>query len=261
MRKLSVLLCVGLVACGGGSGGGTSPAPIVNAPSISPADTMIYVGQVKTFSASGGGTIRWGGDNSQVATVDQTTGRVTGVGNGRVTIWAENEGGRTTRLLRGLPSFNGSWVGNYRVTGCAQSGTFALANTCRDFFTGSSWNMGMSFVQTDDRISGGTVNLGALNGTLTSTTVTEQGDIRVTGTIDPLAGNPIRVFLENVALHSPSAGSLQGSHEVLFGSTTQSGTMRVFGAISLTRTSGAPLVSQSEVPAGPTFADLLRLMR
>lgn len=54
-------------------------------------------------------------DNPQVATIDQTTGRVTGVGNGRVAIWAENEGERTTRLLRGLPSYGGSWVGNWIV--------------------------------------------------------------------------------------------------------------------------------------------------
>jgi hypothetical protein len=122
----------------------------VSAPTLSTTNTSIFIGQTVQFSATGGGTIRWGGDNPQVATVDQTTGRVTGVGNGRVTIWAENEGGRTTRLLRGLPSFAGTWAGNWVVEGCTANGAFAILRTCDEFPGGGSRSLGLSLTQADD---------------------------------------------------------------------------------------------------------------
>ena len=128
MKRLiipAMLLCA--AACGS-DGGGTAPGPIGVAPTITPSTTMIYVGQSVQFAASGDGTIRWGGDAPGVATVDQTTGRVTGVGIGRVTIWAENAGGRTTRLLRGLPLFAGLWRGGYVVEHCQSEG--ALSSFC-----------------------------------------------------------------------------------------------------------------------------------
>jgi hypothetical protein len=68
-------------ACGGEGGSSTPTAPSVTAPVISTTNTSIYVGQNVTFAATGGGTIRWGGDAPSVATIDQTTGRVTGVGS------------------------------------------------------------------------------------------------------------------------------------------------------------------------------------
>ena len=63
---------------------------------------------------------------------------MTGVATGRVTIWAENAGGRTTRLLRILPSYSGSWTGNWVVTGCTQNGIFTTLRLCNDFPNGGA---------------------------------------------------------------------------------------------------------------------------
>jgi hypothetical protein len=224
-----------LVACGG-SGGPAAPAPV--APTLTTANTLIYIGQSVQFAATGSGTIRWGGDNPQVATVDQTTGRVTGVSNGRVTIWAENEGGRTTRLLRGMPSYAGSWQGSYAITGCQSTGDIARIGFCGNFFQGQVLNLQLQISQTDDRVSGGFA-LGGNVGTLNASTVAENGVLPLTGTYTSSSGGTIR--LDNARLESGTAGAITGSFDQTWGVSGASG----FGILScevrnLTRTSGGP---------------------
>jgi hypothetical protein len=221
---------------------------------------MIYIGQSVQFAATGGGTMRWGGDNPQVATVDQTTGRITGVSNGRVTVWAENEGGRTTRLLRGLPSYAGSWQGNWVIDGCTANGAFAILDLCDDFRNGGSRSLGLSLTQTDDRVSGGNIVFGSLTGSTTAATIGEDGQVRMTGSLNPLTGNSIRIEVENIVLSSQSAGNIQGSLEQVWGSTDFSGTMRIYARIAnLTRSSGGPAL-QGPPPTGRTAQDLIRLL-
>ena len=264
MRKLSVVFALFVIAGCGGEGGSTAPAPVVTAPAISTSNTMIYIGQNVQFSATGGGTIRWGGDSPGVATVDQTTGRVTGVGTGRVTIWAENEGGRTTRLLRGLPSYAGGWRGNYTIQDCQSNGVFAALAFCNtNFRLGQSLSMTLAISQTEDRITSGSVALGSLTGSLTATTVGEDGQARLAGSLTPLPGNSIRVSLENIRLESPNAGVIHGQYEQVWSDTTVSGTARVYGRIeTLTRESGGPTFGFT-APSGGTFSleDMLRMVR
>src|SRR4051794_26059175 len=150
-----VVLCLFAFACGGSSGPSTPTTPSVTAPTITTTNTSVYVGQSVTFSATGGGTIRWGGDSPSVAAVDQTTGRVTGADTGRVTIWAENAGGRTTRLLKVIPSFAGSWVGNWIVDGCQQNGGFTLLNVCSGPTHGLRPRLKPSFSQTETNVGSG----------------------------------------------------------------------------------------------------------
>lgn len=238
-RALSLPVLLILASCGGSSGGGgsTAPAPVINAPTISTGNTMIYIGQSVQFAASGGGTIRWGGDNPQVATVDQTTGRVTGVGNGRVTIWAENEGGRTTRLLRGLPSYAGSWRGNYTLQDCQSVGDFAAGGFCGSFFRGQSLNTRYELSQTDDRVTG-SFALGDLTGSFNPSTVAENGQLPVTG---GLSSGGTTVTLENMRLESTTAGVIKGQFEQLWGGSGLSGWARLYCRIeTVTRTSGGP---------------------
>ncbi|MGZ8818447.1 MAG: hypothetical protein ACXWZR_13795 [Mycobacterium sp.] len=190
---VSVAALVGLAMCGGGC---STPTPVIAAPSIITPNNVVYVGQTVPFAATGTGTIRWGGDAPGVATVDAATGRVTGIGIGRITIWAENEGGRTTRLLRVLPSFGGTWRGSYVVENCQASGTFSASAFCGTTIrVGDRLNMAIIFYQTEDRVTGGSFVLdsfpgGSLVGKLTDTSVGEDGQIRLAGSVEPIAGGP-----------------------------------------------------------------------
>jgi hypothetical protein len=235
-RILVLMLSIVVAACGG-KGGGTPTAPSVTAPTISTSNTMIFIGQTVQFSATGGGTIRWGGDSPQVASVDQTTGRVTGVGNGRVTIWAENEGGRTTRLLRGLPSFAGGWQGSYAITGCQSTGDIAAIGFCGNFFQGQVLTMQLQTSQTEDRVTGAFA-FGGNQGTLNASTVAENGVLPLTGVFSSSNGS---IRLENARLESPTAGTITGRFDQTWTVSGASG----FGILSceirnVTRTSGGP---------------------
>jgi hypothetical protein len=264
MKKLSVVVALFWIVGCGGEGGSTAPAPIVTAPTITSSNTMIYIGQSVQFAATGGGTIRWGGDSPSVATVDQTTGRVTGVATGRVTIWVENEGGRTTRLLRGLPSYAGGWRGNYTIQDCQSNGAFAIIAFCSsNFRLGQSLSMTLAISQAEDRITSGSVGLGSLTGSLTTTTVGEDGQARLAGTMTPLPGNSIRVGIENMRLESPNAGVIHGQYEQVWSDTSLSGTARVYARIeTLTRESGGPTFGFTAPASGSfTLEDIVRMVK
>ena len=256
MKRLAIALAVCAFAACGGGGGSTAPAPVINAPSITTPNTMIFIGQSVSFSATGGGTIRWGGDNNQVATVDQTTGRITGVGNGRVTIWAENEGGRTTRLLRGLPSFAGSWRGNYTIQDCQSIGDFARGGFCGTFFRGQSLNTRYELSQADDRVTG-SFALGDLVGSFNAATVAENGQLPMTG---GLSQNGTHVTLENMRLESSTAGVVQGQFEQLWGADGLSGWGRIYCRVeNVTRVAGGPSFGfTAPEHSMPTLEELIR---
>ena len=249
-------LCV-ISACGGDSGGGSSSpaAPTVSAPAINGTTDMVYIGQSVTFTAVGTG-VKWGGDAPSVATIDATTGIATGVGTGRVTIWAENAGGRTTRLLRVLPSYNGSWSGSYAITGCQSAGGWALAGYCGSFYAGQVLNMNFQIAQNRDQVTGAFA-FGSLVGTLNSGVVNEDGSLPLSGTI--VEGNNT-IQLQNLRATSPSAGTMKGQFDQVWGNSTFTGTGRLSCDIrNVTRTSGAPaFLSHAEPPPIVGLDDLFR---
>ncbi|MEX2663566.1 MAG: Ig-like domain-containing protein [Vicinamibacterales bacterium] len=261
LSSVRVIAACGLAlaaACsGGGGGGGGVTAPGSTAPTISTSNTVIFIGQSVTFAATGGGTIRWGGDNPAVATVEATTGRVTGVGNGRVTIWAENDGGRTTRLLRGLPSYAGSWQGNYDVVQCVETGDFTGSGFCQAFTPGQGLQLQLTLTQTDDRVTGSFVFGTAAPGALNASTVAEDGSLPATGL---WVSGEVTVRIENTRLESPSAGTMAGTFDQIWtvAGTTGSGLLRS-QLTNMTRTSGGPAFGLTAPHSGPmTLDDVIR---
>jgi hypothetical protein len=209
------------------------------APTINGTTDLVYVGQRVTFTASGT-DVRWGGDAPSVATVDATTGAVSGVGTGRVTIWAENAGGRTTRLLRVLPSYNGSWAGSYAINDCQSSGDFYLGQFCGIFHKGQILNMRLEISQSRDQVSGA-FSLGDLQGTLAGGVVNENGSLPLSGTI---TSGDVVIQLQNARLTSPSPGTIKGEFDQVWASTALTGTGRLMCDIrDITRSSGAPAAS------------------
>jgi hypothetical protein len=238
MRRASIAFAViFLVSCGGGSSS-TPTSPTAAAPTITTTADMVYVGQTITFAATGQ-SVRWGGDNPGVATVDATTGSVSGVGIGRVTIWAENSAGRTTRLLRGLPSYQGSWLGSYAITGCQANGDFATIRFCTDYFTiGETLGIRLQMTQSRDQMTAGTFWLGDLQGTLAAGTVNDDGTLPLTGR---MTSDQISIGLENFRAGSPSPGTMNGHFDQVWSANGATGTGRLMCDIrDLTRTGGAP---------------------
>lgn len=246
-----------LGACGGESGGAAPVAPTPVAPVMNGSTDMVYVGQTVTFTATGT-NIKWGGDTPSVATVDQTTGAVTGVGTGRVTIWAENTGGRATRLLRVLPSYNGSWYGSYALKDCQSSGDFALGGFCSMFYSGQILNLGFDITQHRDQVTG-TFSFGGLDGVLTGGVVNEDGSLPLTGAI---VEGETTVLLQNMRAESPTPGTMKGGFDQVWASTSLSGTGRLICEIrDVTRLSGAPALtffSRPETAAPAKLEDLIR---
>lgn len=235
-RWVPFVFILTLVACGGG--GTTAPtAPPATAPVISTSTDLVFIGQTVTFAATGSSAITWGGDSPSVANIDAATGRVTGVGTGRVTIWADSAGLRTTRLLRVLPSYNGTWTGSYTLLSCQSVGGFALAGFCGSFFQGQVLSIAFNITQNRDAVSG-TFALGSLQGTLNAGVVNEDGSLPLTGTI---VSGTSTVQLSNLRATSPSAGTMRGSFDQIWSSSTLTGTGRLASDIrDVTRTSGAP---------------------
>jgi trimeric autotransporter adhesin len=88
-----------IFACGGSSDGGTTgPTPVFTSVSVTPASPTVSVGGTTTLTATakdqnganfGGGTgATWSSSNTAAATVNSTTGVVSGVANGSSTISA-----------------------------------------------------------------------------------------------------------------------------------------------------------------------------
>jgi hypothetical protein len=246
-------LLVGAACSGGGGGGGGVTAPGSTAPAISTSNTVIFIGQLVTFAATGGGTIRWGGDNPAVATVEAATGRVTGVGNGRVTIWAENDGGRTTRLLRGLPSYAGSWQGKYDVVQCVETGDFLGSGFCPAFTPGQGLLLQLTLAQTNDQVTGSFVFGTAAPGALNASTVAEDGSLPATGL---WVSGGVTVRIENTRLASPGAGTMTGTFDQIWtvGGTTGSGLLRS-ELTNMSRLSGGPAFGLTAPSSGPATLD------
>ena len=226
--------------CGGDSsngGAGPSPEPV---PTINTTTDMVFIGQRVTFSATGTG-VTWGGDAPSVATVDASTGVVTGVATGKVTIWAQNSAGRTTRLVSVLPSYNGKWSGSYSVNGCQSTGTFTEIEFCGMFYQGEILNMGFDLSQTRDQVTG-SFSLGDLVGTLASSVVNgADGALPLTGNSTTADGLVIQ--LQNLRATSPSPGTMKGPFDQVWSFPGASGTGRLVCDIrDVTRTSGAPTI-------------------
>ena len=265
---LSVSVLLFAPACGGGSGS-TSPTPTATAPTITTPNTMVYIGQAVTFQATGTGTITWGGDQSSVATVDGPTGRVTGVATGDETIWAQNSAGRTTRLIHVLPSFAGTWSGNYAITGCQSLGQFTtLLGFCNAFPAGAVLNMGFSINQSQDQVSGGTFSLGGLQGTLNPASVSGAGELPITGLVNSVNGSATitSIALGNARLDSNQAGVMTGTFDQTWG---QANGLSGSGILScqirlMTRTGGGPsaiTIFQRPEPASLTLEQMIERMR
>ncbi len=193
-----MVACMGAAACGGGGSKGSPAAPsspVATSITVTAPSEMLKLGRSETFTASAtmsDGSARpvvggvWGGDAPSVATVEASTGRVTGIGPGMVTVFVDYQGQRGTKLTRVVPDFHGWWSGSYFVEGCTATGAWADERTCDDVSAGEVLPADLVFWQDSDAIDG-FLYLGSIEGNgrgtievagglvVTATAVLEEG--------------------------------------------------------------------------------------
>lgn len=154
-RGCLVLLVIVASACHGSD---TLTLPANVAIIVSSPNTNVLFGSTEQMTATAsdgrvltGGT--WGSDTPSVATIT-TTGLVTPVGAGLTNIFFVASDKQGTKQIRGLPSLNGTFAGNYIVTSCTQSGQVGDANLCGVFPVGSVGPYTFNFTQSVDAVSG-----------------------------------------------------------------------------------------------------------
>ena len=170
-----------MIACGGDGNGGcsknpaapgcggstvTSVAITASVDHLKARDTYTFVATAAHSDGTSAAVTQWSSDNTQVATVDSTSGKVTAVAPGKATIIAGHDGAQATRLLHAVPDYQGRWEGDYVVTACTESGDFT--GFCQDFPVNEVLPIMVQLTQTGDAAQG-TVMLGELPATARGT--------------------------------------------------------------------------------------------
>ena len=229
MHKSCWLVALTLIAgCSGSTATPTAPStPAITLLAVTGQD-LLLIGQTETFTATGDTgapiAVRWGSDAPSVAAVD-STGRVTAVGTGTATIFADANGIRGTKLIRTLPNFGGEWSVSYRATGCESSGDFLRYRFC-DFAPDA---MHLTLSQKRESISG---RFFMTDGWVSYIFTTDDlsGSVSVDGTLSFTVRARFQhdLQIENVRFQLHPTGELSGSFEQVWtgGTSGDMGTVR-----------------------------------
>lgn len=254
-------------ACGGSKSPSapSTPTPVVQSITITSPSSMLRIGTTETFTAtaamsdgasrpvSGG---QWGSDNPAVATVESSTGRVTGVGSGTATIYVDYQGRRGTKLTRVVPDFQGTWSGSYFISACQQSGDFIMMEFCDDFPSGLVLPTDLVLVQTEDRVEG-RFFLGTLAGDGRGP-IDGGGTLTFTGTVRSEGFTIDTVWL----LRSETVGRATGRFDALVRAAGASGEGRIQATIrDLNRTSSSTAFTLGAPAVPATIQEAIRAMQ
>jgi hypothetical protein len=96
-------------------------------------------------------TSGWLSDATSIASVT-SSGTVTGIANGRATIYIVSGGRQGQQLIRVTPDYHGGWDGGMRVTSCKESGAWAEAKSCEGE-VGKIYGFSLSLDQTGESMN------------------------------------------------------------------------------------------------------------
>jgi hypothetical protein len=165
----------------------------------------------------------FGSDTPTVATIS-SSGSVTGVAVGDVTIFVDYQGMRATKRVRVLPSYAGIFVGTYTVNGCIATGDFAGTepdDLCVVFSNQRVLQIATNSTQAGDLTTlTGQFALGGLLGNGTGA-ISPSGGLTYSGAV--VIGTA-RMDFRNFVATSPTPGRFVGSFEMIWSDTTLSGT-------------------------------------
>jgi hypothetical protein len=131
-------------------------------------ETTTFIGTAMHTRAGSVPVTQWSSDAPQVATVESSSGKVTGVTAGKATVIAEHDAQRDTKLVHVVPNFQGGWVGDYLITACTDSGDFKAEGFCQGFAVNTDLAIMASLTQNGDAAQG-TLTFGTLPATVLGT--------------------------------------------------------------------------------------------
>jgi len=255
MYKAIAAMLVGgalLASCGGGKST-TAPTPVVTASSVvvTLAQDGVLVGrtlQASAIATMSDGTTRavtsgWQSDTPSVATVSPT-GLVTGVGDGRATIYVIYEGRQGQAVVRTYPNYQGSWSGSYVLRGCSHSGFFASANFCSGL-VGQTPPTTLSMTQSLDRVEG-RFQLGQVSFSTFVAPVEADGSISFGGT----SSGDVTVDAQWRVSTAAQDGRLTGTLRQIWRMSGVTGQAQLDGELMTVSRSSSALGVQAD---GPTF--------
>jgi len=148
-----------VAACGDDKGNPTAATPATTSISVTVnnplkmGETAQAVGSAaRSNGQSQSVTTGWKSDAPAVATVSDA-GLVTGVANGRATVYVVADGRQGQQVVRVVPDYHGQWVGGLRVTSCTETGAWAQAEFCKEFPVGSTDGFTLALTQTGESLT------------------------------------------------------------------------------------------------------------
>jgi len=242
------------------------PVPTTQSITVTSSSDLLHIGTSEVFTATAtmsdgsskavtGGV--WGGDNTNVATVEASTGKVTIVGSGMVSIFVDYQGKRGSIVIRGLPNYQGTWTGSYRITSCTCTGDFRAVNFCNNFPVNKVFPTDLNLTQDDDSVQGN-FHLGTLVAN-TNGPIQTDGQLLLSGYIHEA---PVTIDV-SWRMQSKNPGQITGSLTQLWRMTGYSGDARIKANIrNLNRTSTVAITSIPITPLmpNPTLKDMIRAL-
>jgi hypothetical protein len=229
VRRLAlVLFAVTAFGCGGSSSPSapTPPPPPPPPPVITVnGPSTLRNGRAEIFTASVSGCA-WGTDAPSVVSISGS-GEVRPSAVGSATIWCDAQGARGTKTLGVIPDFQGTWVGDYTIESCTDSGWATDIRACRDLTPpGRIANVSFNLIQDADRVSG-TVTLGSGGGTGQVQGAVVNNEVTLTGSVP----SSVQTWATTWRFRSDRLDRITGSTAAVVRSSTGPGELRLGGTI------------------------------
>lgn len=255
-RGFILSLAFAIVGCGESPTTPQNPStPTVVSIAVTSASGILKIGQTETFTAmaqmsdgtqkAASGT--WSSNDTNVAQVNSSSGSVTIVGAGTANITMTYSGMTGSKAIRGIPDFQGTWMGNYIVVSCAATEDWETAGFCGTFPPGLNLPISMTFDQTDDTV-GGTVHIGPNVVDITSGQIAANGEL----SINAMFVNGDASIEISSTLSSTTPGHADGSLFQRFTNATRLGDAQLLSHIAtLDRVGPAPYEAGISGLSGP----------
>jgi hypothetical protein len=265
-RSCFLVVLVTVAACGGSSGGGgqqptpttTSIAvtlqPTVRMAQTTPATATALLSNGQSQSLTTG----WLSDQPAVATVT-TSGTVTGVANGRATIYIVSDGRQGQQVIRVVPDYQGAWQGGLRMTSCENSGAWKAADTCKGA-VGTTGGWSLSLQQSGESMQARVDYGGGIAFPQVDASIAGDGRTSFTARYAGTQDDVSFTVDTTVNLNSTKSGELTGTLTEVWRLPNVAGEQRDTAELfQMNRTS---FTAQSESPLGiPWMFDVLRRLQ